>query len=270
MPLSLFRGCDDLRRDQWRHPSPLLGAGLVPVLADARAAAGMGVGPVDRGLTLLPLGAVLLLSPPTAHWSQVHGPVADGSGSLLPELASSSSCCSARGSSWTVVLPGAVLLGLGLALAVAPAHRRGARLRSCGPGRHRLGRETTPWPALAGLLGVAAVPWPPPSPNGRAADDARLTADFTVRWCCAPASVCSQPWPRCCGCPPAGRERADGLPRSARAAAQLASPARAICSSSCEATTGHAHAPTQSALDWMGRPPWTRSWPGSRPGRAAP
>src|SRR5262249_21546349 len=59
---------------------------------------------------------------------------------------------------WTVVLPGAVLLGLGLSLAVAPLTV--VVLDSVRPERAGIAAGVNNAVArLAGLLGVAAVPW---------------------------------------------------------------------------------------------------------------
>jgi len=141
---------------------------------------GMGVGPVTAGLTLLPASVLmLLLSPPTAHWSQVHGarwPMALGS--LLAGAGFVLFLLLRPGASWTVVLPGAVLLGLGLALAVAPL--TAAVLDSAPADQAGIASGVNNAVArLAGLLGVAAVPWAAGlSMNGREADDARLTAGF--------------------------------------------------------------------------------------------
>ncbi|HET9037059.1 MAG TPA: MFS transporter [Myxococcaceae bacterium] len=141
---------------------------------------GMGVPPVTAGLTLLPATVLmLLLSPPTARWSQAHGarwPMAVGS--LLAGAGFVSFLLLRPGASWTVVFPGAVLLGLGLALAVAPL--TAAVLDSAPADQAGVASGVNNAVArLAGLLGVAAVPWAAGlSMTGREVDPGLLTAGF--------------------------------------------------------------------------------------------
>ncbi len=82
------------------------------------------------------------------------------------------------GAAWAAVLPGSVLLGLGLSLAVAPLTV--TVLAAAGPGRAGIGSGVnTAVARLAGLLGVAVVPWVAGlSAPGRRLDAEQLTAGF--------------------------------------------------------------------------------------------
>jgi len=121
---------------------------------------GMGLSPVGAGLTLLPATVLmLLLSPRAGRWGKEHGgrwPMAIGAA-----IAAAAFACFLLlrpGAVWKVVLPGAVLLGLGLSLAVAPLtvvvldSVRSERAGIAAGVNNAVAR-------LAGLLGVAAVPW---------------------------------------------------------------------------------------------------------------
>jgi MFS family permease len=141
---------------------------------------GMGLAPVRAGLTLLPATVLMLvLSPLSGRWGQARGgrwPMALGA--LIAALGFLAFLLLAPGTRWTVVLPGAVLLGLGLSLAVAPLTV--AVLDAVGPERAGIASGVNNAVArLAGLLGVAAVPWAAGlSGLGQQLDPARLTAGF--------------------------------------------------------------------------------------------
>jgi len=120
-------------------------------------------------------------------------------GALVAALGFLSFLLLARDASWTVVLPGAVLLGLGLSLAVAPLTV--AVLDSAGPEQAGIASGVNNAIArLAGLLGVAAVPWAAGlSGPGRHLDPERLTAGFhraTVLCAvlCLAAAIASAVW----------------------------------------------------------------------------
>jgi MFS family permease len=121
---------------------------------------GVGLSPVGAGLTLLPATALmLLLSPRTGQWGKERGgrwPMALGA--VLAGSGFAFFLLVRPGAVWTVVLPGAVLLGLGLALAVAPLTV--VVLDSVRPERAGIAAGVNNAVArLAGLLGVAAIPW---------------------------------------------------------------------------------------------------------------
>jgi EmrB/QacA subfamily drug resistance transporter len=162
---------------------------------------GMGLAPVSAGLTLLPATVLMLaLSPLTGRWGKAHGgrwPMALGSvvaaGGFVGFL------LLGPGAAWTATLPGAVLLGLGLSLAVAPLTV--AVLDSVSPERAGIASAVNNAVArLAGLLGVAAVPWAAGmSMLGRRLDPVLLTEGFhrATLLCaglCAAASVASAIW----------------------------------------------------------------------------
>jgi len=179
MPLSLFR-----------HPVFSATNGVTLLLYAALGCAifllmlelqiGVGLSPVLAGLTLLPATALMLvLSPFTGRWGKSHGgrwPMALGSvvaaGGFIAYL------LLRPGAAWTAALPGAVLLGLGLSLAVAPLTV--AVLDSVSPQRSGIASGVNNAVArLAGLLGVAGVPWAAGlSGLGRQIDPGRLTEGF--------------------------------------------------------------------------------------------
>ncbi len=187
--------------DQRRDAVALLGQlGCAIFLPDAGAAIGLGLSPVGAGLTLLPATLLmLLLSPRTGRWGKEHGgrwPMAlggDRAGAFVCFL------LLRPGAAWTAVLPGAVLLGLGLSLAVAPLtvvvldSVRSERAGIAAGVNNAVAR-------LAGLLGVAAVPWAAGlSGLGQRLDPVALTQGFhratlICAGLCVAASVASMVW----------------------------------------------------------------------------
>ena len=179
MPLSLFG-----------NPSFAAANGVTLLLYSALGCAlfllmlelqlGVGLSPVAAGLTLVPVTVLMLaLSPPSGRWGQAHGarwPMALGS--LVAASGFVAFLLLHPGAGWTAVLPGALLLGLGLSLAVAPL--TAAVLDSVGPERAGLASGVNNAVArLAGLLGVAAVPWAAGlSTLGQEVDPHRLTSGF--------------------------------------------------------------------------------------------
>ena len=162
---------------------------------------GMGLAPVSAGLTLLPATVLMLvLSPLTGRWGKSHGgrwPMALGSivaaGGFVGFL------LLVPGAGWTATVPGSVLLGLGLALAVAPLTV--TVLDSVGPERAGIASGVNNAVArVAGLLGVAAVPWAAGlSGLGRRLDPALLTRGFhratlVCAGLCVAASVAALIW----------------------------------------------------------------------------
>ena len=162
---------------------------------------GMGLAPVSAGLTLLPATVLMLvLSPLTGRWGKSHGgrwPMALGSivaaGGFVGFL------LLVPGVGWTATVPGSVLLGLGLALAVAPLTV--TVLDSVGPERAGIASGVNNAVArVAGLLGVAAVPWAAGlSGLGRRLDPALLTRGFhratlVCAGLCVAASVAALIW----------------------------------------------------------------------------
>jgi len=162
---------------------------------------GLGLSPVGAGLTLLPATVLmLLLSPRTGRWGKEHGgrwPMALGAA-----IAAGAFVCFLLlrpGAAWTAVLPGAVLLGLGLSLAVAPLtvvvldSVRTERAGIAAGVNNAVAR-------LAGLLGVAAVPWAAGlSGLGHRLDPVALTQGFhratlICAGLCVAASVASMVW----------------------------------------------------------------------------
>jgi MFS family permease len=162
---------------------------------------GLGLPPVSAGLALLPATILMLaLSPLSGRWGQAHGgrwPMALGA--LVAAVAFLAFLMLAPGARWTAVLPGALLLGLGLSLAVAPLTV--AVLDAVGPERAGIASGVNNAIArLAGLLGVAAVPWAAGlSRPGPQLDPVRLTAGFhrAVLLCaglCVAAAIASVVW----------------------------------------------------------------------------
>jgi len=200
MPLSLFR-------------NPVFSAtnGVTLLLYSAMGSAlfllmlelqiGVGLSPVRAGLTLLPATVLmLLLSPRTGRWGKERGgrwPMALGAA-----ITAGGFVCFLLlrpGAAWAVVLPGAVLLGLGLSLAVAPLTV--VVLDSVSPERAGIAAGVNNAVArLAGLLGVAGIPWAAGmSMLGTQMDPAVLTEGFqrAVLICaglCLAASVASLIW----------------------------------------------------------------------------
>ena len=200
MPLSLFR-----------HPVFSAANGVTLLLYSALGCAlfllmlelqiGMGLSPVHAGLTLLPATVLmLLLSPVTGRWGQERGgrwPMALGSAIAAGGFASF--LLLRPGVPWTMVLPGAVLLGLGLSLAVAPLTV--VVLDSVNQARAGIAAGVNNAVArLAGLLGVAGIPWAAGMAMlGTKMDSAVLTRGFhrAVLLCaglCVGASVASLIW----------------------------------------------------------------------------
>jgi EmrB/QacA subfamily drug resistance transporter len=179
MPLSLFR---DAAFAATNAVTLLLYAALGSLLflLMLELQIGLHLAPVHAGLTLLPATLLMLvLSPLTGRWGQAHGarwPMTLGS--LLAALAFLAFLLLHPGGQWTAVLPGAVLLGPGLALAVAPLTV--AVLDAVGPEQAGLASGVNNAIArLAGLVGVAAVPLAAGlSAPGDQLDPARLTAGF--------------------------------------------------------------------------------------------
>jgi len=156
---------------------------------------------VVAGLTLLPATALMLvLSPASGRWAQSHGarwPMA--AGALIAGAGFVAFLLLRPGAGWTATLPGAVLLGLGLSLAVAPL--TATVLDSVGSGLAGTASAVNNAVArLAGLLGVAAVPWAAGlSALGQDLDPQRLTSGFrrAVLLCaalCLVASAASARW----------------------------------------------------------------------------
>ncbi|HZX43096.1 MAG TPA: MFS transporter [Myxococcaceae bacterium] len=200
MPLSLFR---DPAFAATNGVTLLLYAalGCLLFLLMLELQMGLGLAPVTAGLTLLPATLLMLvLSPLSGRWGQARGgrwPMTLGS--LIAALAFLAFLLLAPGRPWTAVLPGAVLLGLGLSLAVAPLTV--AVLDAAGPERAGIASGVNNAIArLAGLLGVAAVPWAAGlAGEGRMLDPERLTAGFhraTVLCAalCLAAAVASAVW----------------------------------------------------------------------------
>ena len=200
MPLSLFR-------------NPVFSAtnGVTLLLYAAMGSAlfllmlelqiGVGLSPVRAGLTLLPATVLmLLLSPRTGRWAKERGgrwPMALGAA-----ITASGFVCFLLlrpGAPWAAVLPGAVLLGLGLSLAVAPLTV--VVLDSVSADRAGIAAGVNNAVArLAGLLGVAGIPWAAGmSMLGRTIDPEVLTRGFqrAVLICaglCVGASIAALLW----------------------------------------------------------------------------
>ncbi len=200
MPLSLFR---DAAFAATNGVTLLLyaalGCAIFLLMLELQLA--LGFSPVRAGLSLLPVTLLMLgLSPLSGRWGQARGgrwPMALGA-----LIASGGFLCFVLlrpGVGWTAVLPGASLLGLGLSVAVAPLTV--AVLDAVGPERAGLASGVNNAVArLAGLLGVAAVPWAAGlSGLGREVDPERLTTGFhrAAVLCaalCVAASVASVVW----------------------------------------------------------------------------
>lgn len=200
MPLSLFR---DAAFTATNGVTLLLYAalGCVLFLLALELQLGLGLSPVTAGLTFLPVTLLMLsISPFSGRWGQRHGgrwPMALGAS--IAGLGFVSFLLLTPAASWTAVLPGVLLLGLGLSFAVAPLTV--AVLDAVGADRAGIASGVNNAIArLAGLLGVAAVPWAAglSSPGG-SLDPGRLTGGFhrAVLLCaalCVAAAIASAVW----------------------------------------------------------------------------
>jgi EmrB/QacA subfamily drug resistance transporter len=159
----------------------------------------VGISPVSAGLMFLPATALMLvLSPSSGRWGQRHGsrlPMALGS--LLAGAGFVAFLAVGPGAPVTAALPGVVLLGLGLATAVAPLTT--AVLDSV-PSEHAgiASGVNNAVARLAGVLGVAVVPWAA-GMAGMGASPGRLTEGFhrAMLLCaglCACATLVSWGW----------------------------------------------------------------------------
>ena len=210
MPLSLFaEGAFAAANGVTLLLYSALGCALFLLMLELQLA--MELSPVAAGLTLVPVTVLMLaLSPLSGRWGQAHGgrwPMAAGalvaaSGFVLFLLLR-------PGARWTAVLPGALLLGLGMSLAIAPLTV--AVLDAVGTERAGIASGVNNAVArLAGLLGVAGVPWAAGlSGLGREVDPQRLTSGFhrATLLCaalCLMAAVASAAWVPSHGRRPAG------------------------------------------------------------------
>jgi len=162
---------------------------------------GLGLRPVAAGLGLLPVTVLMLaFSPFSGRWGQRHGgrwPMALGA--LVAGGGFVAFLLLRPGAPWSAVLPGALLLGTGLAIAVAPLTV--AVLDAVGPERAGIASGVNNAIArLAGLVGVAAVPWAAGLAGlGKDIHADELTAGFhRAVWLCAAlclaASVAAAIW----------------------------------------------------------------------------
>ena len=200
MPLSLFReGAFAAANGVTLLLYSALGCALFLLMLELQL--GVGLSPVAAGLTLVPVTVLMLaLSPLSGRWGHAHGarwPMALGA--LVAAGGFIGFLLLRPGARWTAVLPGALLLGLGLSLAVAPL--TAAVLDAVAPERAGIASAVNNAVArLAGLLGVAAVPWAAGlSALGRDVDPQRLTAGFhrATLLCaalCVTAAVTSAVW----------------------------------------------------------------------------
>jgi len=162
----------------------------------------LGFSPLQAGLTLLPVTVLMLLiSPAAGRWGQAHGarwPMALGA--LIAAMGFVCYLLIRPGAGWSAILPGALLLGIGLPLAVAPLTV--AVLEAAGPEQSGIASGVnTAVARVAGLLGVAGVPWAAGlSMLGRMSPDPeRLTVGFhrAMLLCaglCFAAAIASAIW----------------------------------------------------------------------------
>ena len=149
---------------------------------------GLGLSPLVSGCVLLP-GTILMavLSPLAGRWAQAHGtrgPMVMGS--VITALGFVAFTRVTLGGEWTLALPGAVLFGLGLSIAVAPLTQ--TALSAIGPDHAGVASGVNNAIArLAGLLGVAAIPWAAGlSGMGAALSPEQLDRGFhRAMWICA-------------------------------------------------------------------------------------
>jgi EmrB/QacA subfamily drug resistance transporter len=177
-----------------------LGSTLFLLMLELQMAVGMS--PIAAGLMFLPLTLLMLvLSPRAGQWAQKHGarwPMATGA--LIAAVAFVAFLRIAPGVGWASGgLPGVLLLGVGLSTAVAPLTM--AVLDAAPPEHAGIASGVNNAVArLAGLLGVAAIPWAAGlAMSGPNVSPQRLTEGFhRAMWVCAglclAAAVVSALW----------------------------------------------------------------------------
>jgi EmrB/QacA subfamily drug resistance transporter len=152
----------------------------------------VGISPVSAGLMSLPATALMLvLSPISGRWGQQHGsrlPMALGA--LLAGAGFVALLAVGPGASTLAALPGVALLGLGLATAVAPLTT--AVLDSVASEHAGIASGVNNAVArLAGVLGVAVIPWAAGLARAGASLE-RLTGGFhTAMLLCAGLCTCA-------------------------------------------------------------------------------
>jgi EmrB/QacA subfamily drug resistance transporter len=153
---------------------------------------GLGLSPLASGGILLPATALMaVLSPLAGRWAQAHGtrwPMVVGA--VITTLAFVAFTRVSPGSGWPAALPGMVLFGLGLSIAVAPLTQTvlGALAAEHAGVASGVNNAIA---RVAGLLGVAAIPWA----SGLAGAGAALSPEelnlgfHRAMWICAGLSL---------------------------------------------------------------------------------
>jgi EmrB/QacA subfamily drug resistance transporter len=167
-----------------------LSSALFLLTVELQMAAGWS--PVAAGLTFVPATVLMLvLSPNSGRWGQRHGSrIPMALGALLTAVGFVAFLAVQPGEGFASVLPGVLLFGLGLGIAVAPLTT--AVLDSV-PAEHAgiASGVNNAVARLAGVLGVAVIPWA--AGLARAGTSAgRLTAGFhRAMWLCAGLCLCA-------------------------------------------------------------------------------
>jgi len=148
----------------------------------------LGMSPLAAGAVLLPATVLMAtLSPVAGRWAQRHGsrwPMTVGAAISALSFVLFSLVSPDRG--WVGALPGVALLGLGLAIGVAPLTK--AVLGALEPEEAGVASGVNNAIArVAGLLGVAAIPWAAgmAGMNGVLSPERVASAFHRAMWICA-------------------------------------------------------------------------------------
>jgi EmrB/QacA subfamily drug resistance transporter len=153
---------------------------------------GLGLSPLASGCVLLPAtGLMAALSPLAGRWAQAHGtrwPMVIGT--VITALAFIAFTRVSPGSGWLAALPGVVLFGLGLSIAVAPLTQTALGALAAEHAGVASGVNNA-IARMAGLLGVAAIPWAAGLAGaGAALSPEQLNLGFhRAMWICAGLSL---------------------------------------------------------------------------------
>jgi EmrB/QacA subfamily drug resistance transporter len=148
--------------------------------------------PLAAGCVLLPATALMaVLSPLAGRWAQSHGsrwPMAVGA--AVAALSFVAFTWISPAGAWTRALPGAVLFGLGLSIAVTPLTEAALGALDAKDAGVASGVNNAV-ARVAGLLGVAAVPWAAGLTGaGSGLSPERLDGGFRrAMWICAGLSL---------------------------------------------------------------------------------
>lgn len=149
---------------------------------------GLRLSPLAAGCVLLPATLVMAtLSPVAGRWAQVHGsrwPMTLGA--TITSLSFVAFTWISPAGGWTRALPGVVLFGLGLSIAVAPLTEAVLEALDADHAGVASGVNNAV-SRVAGLLGVAALPWAAGISGAGSALSSELLDDgfHQAMWICA-------------------------------------------------------------------------------------